>query len=134
MLGHFVCHNFQYAWTLCLPQLSICLDTLFATTFNMLGHFVSWQFICFSPFIGVSFSMVGATDMGWSSSLGVGRGANNSSLLKRILLRNIQRQSLGPGLILLYDLSSGGMDWIELAQDRDRWRALVNGVMNLWVP
>jgi hypothetical protein len=27
-----------------------------------------------------------------------------------------------------------GMDWIELAQDKDRWRALVNAVMSLLVP
>jgi len=57
---------------------------------------------------------------------------------------------LGPGRIPRYDLSprrgygdnikmdvqevgSGGMEWIELAQDRDRWRALVSTV-NLRVP
>jgi hypothetical protein len=28
----------------------------------------------------------------------------------------------------------GGMDWIDLAEDRDLWRALVNKVMNLQVP
>ena len=31
----------------------------------------------------------------------------------------------------LQDLGCGDLDWIELAEDRDRWRALVNGVMNL---
>jgi hypothetical protein len=28
----------------------------------------------------------------------------------------------------------GDVNWIGLAQDRNRWRALVNAVMNLWVP
>jgi hypothetical protein len=34
----------------------------------------------------------------------------------------------------LQEVSFWGVDWIELAQDRDRWRAHVTGVMNLRVP
>jgi hypothetical protein len=33
----------------------------------------------------------------------------------------------------LREIGWGVMDWIDLAQDRDQWRALVNTLMNLWV-
>jgi len=34
----------------------------------------------------------------------------------------------------LQEVKYGGMDWIDLAQDRERWRALVNVVTNRLVP
>ena len=34
----------------------------------------------------------------------------------------------------LQEVGSGSMDWIDLAQDRNRWWALVNAVVNLRVP
>jgi hypothetical protein len=75
---------------------------------------------------------------------------------KKINLLRKSLKSLGPGRILwpegrwplgrprrwwldnirmdLLELGWGDVDWIGLAQDRDRWRALVNSVLSLRVP
>jgi hypothetical protein len=45
---------------------------------------------------------------------------------RRRLVNNIK--------IDLLEIGWGGVDWIGIAQDRDKWRALVNAVMNLRVP
>jgi hypothetical protein len=52
---------------------------------------------------------------------------------KRLLGRS--RSRCGDNIKMdLQEVGCGNMDWIELAQDRVRWRALVNAVMNLRVP
>jgi len=52
---------------------------------------------------------------------------------KRTLGRPMRRW-VGNIRMDLQEVGCGHMDWIGLAQDRDRWRTFVSAVMNLWVP
>jgi hypothetical protein len=45
-----------------------------------------------------------------------------------------RRKWVGNIKVDLREIGWGGMDWIDLTEDRDQWRALVNTVMNIWVP
>jgi hypothetical protein len=49
--------------------------------------------------------------------------------LVRPRLRRVVNIKIGLG-----EIGSGFMDWIDLAQDMDQWRALVNTVMNIRIP
>jgi hypothetical protein len=49
-------------------------------------------------------------------------------------LRRPRRRWVDNIKMYLGEIGWDGRDWIELAQDRDQWRALVNTVMNLRVP
>ena len=52
---------------------------------------------------------------------------------KRLLERPRRRWDYNI-MVDLQEMGCGVMDWIDLAQNRDRWRALLNAVMNLRVP
>jgi hypothetical protein len=45
-----------------------------------------------------------------------------------------RRRWVDNNIMYLRETGWDGMDWIDLAEDRDQWRALVNTVMNLQVP
>jgi hypothetical protein len=49
-------------------------------------------------------------------------------------LERPRRRSLGNIKMDLREIVEDGVDWIDLAQDRDQWRALVNTVLNLRFP
>jgi hypothetical protein len=49
-------------------------------------------------------------------------------------LRRARRKQVDNIRMDLVEVGWGDVDWIRLAQDRDRWRALVNSVLNLPVP
>jgi hypothetical protein len=48
-------------------------------------------------------------------------------------LRRPRRRWEDNNKIHLQEVGCGGVDWIELAQDKDGWQTFVNAVMNLWV-
>jgi hypothetical protein len=58
--------------------------------------------------------------------VGKPEGKRPLGIIKRMWVDNIK--------VGLREIGWDGMDWIDLAQDRDQWRALVNTVMNLRVP
>jgi len=78
--------------------------------------------------------------MGWAghvARMGEGRGVYRVLVGKPEGERPLQRPRLRWGDNIKKDLQEvgcWGMDWIRLAHDRDRWRALVSTVMNLRVP
>jgi hypothetical protein len=68
--------------------------------------------------------------------MGEGRGVYRVLVGKPEGKRQLGRPKsrwIDDNMICLQEVGCGDMDWIDVAQDRDSWRALVNAVMNLLV-
>jgi hypothetical protein len=69
--------------------------------------------------------------------MGEGRGVYRNWVGKPEVKRPLGRPRCGwedDIKVDFHEMGFGGVDWIEVAQDRDRWQALVNAVMNFRVP
>jgi hypothetical protein len=74
---------------------------------------------------------------GYVARMGEGRGVYRILVGKSEGRRPLERPRPRGENNIRMDLREVGcecVDWMEHAQDRDRWRALVSAVMNLWVP
>jgi len=76
---------------------------------------------------------VGGSCIAYGERRGVYRGLVRKPEGKRSLVRPSHRWEDNIKMDL-QEVGCGGMNWIELAQDRDRWRGLVAAVMHIWIP